>query len=357
MRLVVAAACLLACSQPAPPPASAPAAAKPDAKTGASPKKPAARAIESPEREARHLQHAAALTTDGRNGEAYFSPDGATIVFQSIRGPSPHYQMYLMNDEGNGQRLLSTGRGKCTCGFFRPDGQKVIYASSHSDPKAFRPGDPKPPEPPRSERYKWDFDPHMEIYEADPDGKNLRRLTISGGYDAEGGYSHGGRHIAFTSMRDGDAEIYVMDANGEKPRRITRSPGYDGGPFFSADDAWIVFRSFRYRRDDRAEIFLVRADGTGEKQVTDLGVVSFGPFFHPDGRRLIFSANLEGHNFELYLVNLDGTGLERVTFEPRADVLPSFSSDGRRILWTSNRGPGGDPERGTSQVWSADWID
>ena len=33
-------------------------------------------------------------------------------------------------------RRVSPGVGKTTCGYFRPDGKKIIFASSHLDPDA-----------------------------------------------------------------------------------------------------------------------------------------------------------------------------------------------------------------------------
>jgi TolB protein len=69
----------------------------------------------------------------------------------------------------------------------------------------------------KKRRYSWPFDPHMDIFEADPDGSNLRRLTDAKGYDAEGAYGPEGKRIAFCSMRDGDADIWVMDADFTLP--------------------------------------------------------------------------------------------------------------------------------------------
>jgi Tol biopolymer transport system component len=347
LAALLAAGCTTASAQPTPargrPATSQPAAAPC--------KKPIA--AEWPEGEARHLRNLRALTSEGRNGEAYFSRDGKRIIFQSIRGASPYYQMYVMNADGSGQKMISSGRGKCTCGFFAPNGKKLIYASTQADPHAFDPAkDQAPPAPPRGHgSYAWDFDPAMDVFEADLDGRHARRLTTTPGYDAEDAFSPDGKRIVFTSQRDGDLELYVMNADGSQPRRLTRSPGYDGGAFFAPDGRDIVFRSFR--GDGRtAEIFLIGADGANERQLTKLGVVSWAPYWVPDGKRIIFASNPEGsRNFELYLMKRDGSGLERITYTDGFDGLPSFSADGTRLLWTSSRG-GGQP-----QVYVADWVD
>src|SRR5205807_5732655 len=73
----------------------------------------------------------------------------------------------------------------------------------------------------RHRRYVWDFDPHMDIFEANPDGSELKRLTDSPGYDAEGSYSPDGSQIVFCSQRTGDLHLWIMNADGSHPRQLT----------------------------------------------------------------------------------------------------------------------------------------
>ena len=272
----------------------------------------------------RRLRNVRQLTFGGQNAEAYFDGTGTRVIFQSTRPPFSCDQIFVMNADGSDVRLVSTGRGRTTCGFFFPDGRRVIYASTHLA------GAPCPPAPDRSAGYVWALYPGYDIFSADVDGGNLQRLTDSEGYDAEGAVSPDGTRIVFTSLRDGDLDLYTMDADGGGVRRLTREAGYDGGAFYSWDGRFIVYRAARpegaeleeYRarlrqgllRPRRLEIFVMRADGTGVTQVTRNGAANFAPFLHPDSRRVIFSSNLHdpgGRNFALYLVNVDGSGLER----------------------------------------------
>ncbi|MBI4716735.1 MAG: PD40 domain-containing protein [Planctomycetes bacterium] len=302
--------------------------------------------------EARYLSNVRQLTSQDMGflnaGEAYFSPDGRNIIFQATPMGKSEYQIYTMELKGGSPRMVSTGKGACTCAYFRPDGKKIIFASSHLDPTLDRP-EPKKP----THGYAWDFNAHMDIYEADLDGSNLKRLTDAPGYDAEGSYSPDGRSIVFTSQRDGDLEIYVMDADGKNQRRITRGTGYDGGPFFSPDGKTILYRGDR-RGDEQQnlQIRLVNSDGTNDRAVTDNELFNWCPYWSSNGRSFIFTqadhaarARGEKVNYDLHMTTADPLepGAKdakthvRITFDPQFDGLPVFSPDGRKLMWTSKR--------------------
>jgi TolB protein len=314
----------------------------------------------------RRLANIRQLTFGGQNAEAYFDWTGSRLIFQSTRPPFGCDQIFTMRTDGSEARLVSTGKGRTTCGFFFPDGRRIIYASTHLG------GADCPPSPDRSRGYVWPIYPSYEIVSADPDGGNLTRLTDHEGYDAEGAISPDGRHIVFTSLREGDLDLYLMDADGANPKRLTDRPGYDGGAFFSWDGRFIVFRAARPERDEleeyrallrqslvrprRLEIFIMKADGTGLIQVTRNGAANFAPFMHPNGHQVIFSSNLhdpQGRSFALYIVNADGSGLERVTHADGFAAFPMFSRDGARLVFCGNRNAAAP---GELNVFLADWV-
>jgi Tol biopolymer transport system component len=316
----------------------------------------------------RHLANLRQLTSGGQNAEAYWDSTGQRLVFQSTRPPYGCDQIFTMRDDGSEVRLVSTGRGRTTCGFFFPDGRRLIYASTHLAEPAC------PPPPDRSQGYVWPLYPGWEIVAADADGGNLTRLTDNTAYDAEGVISPDGRQIVFTSTRDGDLDLYLMDAGGGNVRRLTAEPGYDGGAFFSWDGQFIVFRASRpetqeeledYRtllgrglvRPRRLDIYLMKADGTGVRRVTRIPAANFAPFMHPDGRRILFASNLHdpsGRSFALYLVNVDGSDLERVTWADTFASFPMLTRDGRRLVFCGNRNAAAPRDL---DVYVADWMD
>ncbi|SKB09224.1 Periplasmic component of the Tol biopolymer transport system [Prosthecobacter debontii] len=326
--------------------------------------------------EADYLTNARQLTFEGRrSGEGYFSADGTKMVFQSEREEgNPFYQIYLMDLETGDQERISPGMGKTTCAWMHPDGKRILFASTHTDPKSkeLQAAEYKDRETSRVRKYSWDYDEHYDIWEYTLADRSLKNLTQTQGYDAEGAYSPDGKSIVFASNRAAyqrklsteDEErlkvdkqyfmdIYVADADGQNVRQLTDVPGYDGGPFFSADGKRICWRRFT-PKGDVAEVWTMNVDGSDAHPVTKLGAMSWAPYFHPSGDYLIFTTNLNGFaNFELYIVDAAGKHEPvRVTTTDGFDGLPVFSPDGQKLSWTSGR-----TSNGQSQIFMADWND
>jgi Tol biopolymer transport system component len=287
------------------------------------------------------------LTFAGDNGEAYFSPDGRRLIFQSKREGREWDQIYTMRVDGSGQKMISSGSGRTTCAYWSADGMRIIYSSTHLRPET-------PPRPQGGHGYEWFFDPAFEIFSALPDGSDLVQLTSNDAYDAEGTFAVGRERIVFTSARDGDLEIYSMNADGTDVERLTHAPGYDGGAFFSPDGRKIVYRASRTDDYRALQIYIMNADGTDPVQLTHGRGTSFAPSFHPGGEHIVFSSNMEEPgNFELYLMRVDGSEMTRLTYHPAFDGFPMFSPDGRRLVFASNRAAG---EEGQTHIFIADFT-
>lgn len=286
-------------------------------------------------------------------GESYFSPDGTTIIFQAVPKGKKHYQIYTININQNLPRMVSTGKGACTCAYFRPDGKKIIFASSHSDPHINKeenlsaPGYNKD-----NSNYVWEFTPYMNIYEANPDGSALKALTTGAAYHAECAYSSDGQKIVFASNHDGNMNIYSMNSDGSDIKQITFSTkGYNGGPFFSPDGKQIIFRA-DYEKQHYLQIYCIDNNGNNLRQLTNNSAVNWAPFWHPNGQVIAYTTSLHGHrNYEIYLLNIK-TGINyRLTYNTSFDGLPSFSKDGSKIVWTSKRG-----KDNSCQIFIADFV-
>ena len=324
--------------------------------------------------EQKHLRHVRQLTFGGQNAEAYFSADDKMLSFQHQGEGVPCDQIYTIPvDTPDGKpatpKLVSTGKGRTTCSYIFPSGDRMLYSSTHAaSPEC-------PPKPDYSHGYVWPIYSSYKIYTAKLDGSDLRLLTDAPGYNAEATITRDGKKVAFTSTRNGDLDIYTMDADGSNVKQLTHELGYDGGPFWSYDGKKIVYRAEHPKtpqeiadykelyakgliRPGNLEIWVMDADGNNKRQVTHNGAANFAPYFLPDGKRIIFASNLNdprnGRDFDLYVINIDGTGLERITYSPDFDSFPMFTSDGKRLVWASNRN-GKAPHE--TNIFIADWVE
>lgn len=322
-----------------------------------------------------HFRNVRQLTFGGDNAEAYWSFDGKSIVFQrtSVRNGLPCDQIFYgkvpAQSEPFTYKMVSTGKGRATCAFFTKDNRHIIYASTHEN------ADTCPPVPDRRQygnRYIWPVYDSYDIYMADLDGKIIRKLTSTPGYDAEATLSPDGKKMLFTSIRNGDLDLYVMELASGSVKQLTNTLGYDGGACFSPDGKKIVWRASRPKTGaevkeykellhdglvapTQMEVFVANADGGNAKQVTHLGQANWAPNFLPDGR-VIFCSNHEykrGFPFNMYTINADGTDLQKISHDKTFDAFPMFSPDGRKIIFCSNRNNGGTRD---TNIFIADYF-
>ncbi|HYW44363.1 MAG TPA: hypothetical protein VE959_15990 [Bryobacteraceae bacterium] len=313
-----------------------------------------------------HLSGIRQLTHGGQNAEAYWSPDGKRLIFQSTRPPYECDQIFIMNADGTDQHLVSTGKGRTTCAYFLKDNRRIVYASTHLA------GDACPTPPDRSKGYVWGVFAGYDIFLADDSGKVLKRLTDTPGYDAEATVNWKTGAIVYTSLASGDLDLWTMREDGSGKKQITRSPGYDGGAVFSRDGKKLVWRAnYPKTGEDMAkykslladnltapmkmEIMVADADGRNQRAITNFGCASFAPTFTPDGKKILFSSNkneCDSRNFDLYLANTDGTGLEQVTKFGGFTSFPEFSPDGKTLVFCSDRDT---KERYEFNIFTAEW--
>lgn len=326
----------------------------------------------------KHFKNIRQLTFGGDNAEAYFSFDSKYLIFQKTYPKEGIMcdQMFIGKiptspDEKFEPKLVSTGKGRTTCGFFTKDGKHIIYASTHLG------GSEYPPVPDRSKygnKYIWPLYSSFDIFMADLNGNIVKQITHSKGYDAEATLSPDGKKMVYTSTKDGDIDLYIMDLKSGKEKRITNIPGYDGGAWFSSDGKKLIWRASRPKTEEQLkeykelldqdlvaptnmEVWVANADGSNAHQVTSLGQANWAPAYFPDSKRIIFASNHEykrGFPFNLYTMNEDGSNMTKISRDAGFDAFPMFSYDGKKIVFCSNRNNGGTRD---TNIFIADWVE
>ena len=128
-----------------------------------------------------------------------------------------------------------------------------------------------------------------DLYVANADGKNLRRMTKTREEEACPCWSADGRQICFTSAAGGGARLYLMDAAGGPMKRL-RAVGASGvysEPDWSPDGKWIAFTALMGRQ---FHICIVPATG-GQASVMTQGE---DPSWAPNSRNIIYMRKKNG---------------------------------------------------------------
>src|SRR5262245_59615394 len=126
-----------------------------------------------------------------------------------------------------------------------------------------------------------------DIWVADADGKDARRLTSHPGEERNPYFSPDGKHIAFTAGYDGNVDVYVIPTAGGEPTRLTWHPGEDVVRGFTPDGR-VLFSSQREVFSRRhSQFFTVGIGGGVPRRLPipsgDMGAIS------PDGKFLAYT--------------------------------------------------------------------
>jgi len=127
-------------------------------------------------------------------------------------------------------------------------------------------------------------------------------------------------------------EIYIADYDGANPRRLTVSRQLNVTPSWSPDARALAYTTYRPIPD----IFVSRIyEGVLQNPTKGIGT-NYLPVFSPDGKQIAFMSARDG-NPEIYVMNVDGSNVRRLTNHPAGDVTPTWSPSGTQIAFTSDR--------------------
>ena len=177
-----------------------------------------------------------------------------------------------------------------------------------------------------------------EVYVADYDGANPRRITINRMLNITPNWSPDGRSIAYTSYRSGLPDILISNIYAGTMETPAKGVGQNFLPVFSPDGARIAFMS---NRDGNSEIYVMNRDGTNVTRLTNNPAIDSTPTWSPTGTQIAFTSERTGTP-QVYVIGADGAGLRRITSESYADRATWSPPPLNEIAFSANTGPGFD---------------
>ena len=178
--------------------------------------------------------------TDGYDAEATVSPMGDRIVFTSMR--SGDMELYTMNIDGSDVKQITNTLGYDGGAFFSPDGTKLLWRASR-----------------------------MKTKEEEAEYKQLLKEGL----------------VMPTNM-----ELYIANADGSEARKITDLGNANWAPFWHPSGNKVIFASNHTApRGFPFTLYMINVDGTGLEQVSFSDQFDAFPVFSPNGKYLVFSSN------------------------------------------------------------------
>ena len=157
-------------------------------------------------------------------------------------------------------------------------------------------------------------------------------------------FSPDGTRICFTSNRDGNPELYVMNRDGSGVRRLTNNPAIDTTPTWSPNGAQIAFTS---DRSGQPQIYIVGADGLNLRRLTTAESYADRPTWSPAPFNEIAFAARTGSGYDIKVYDLAAGTTRQITFGEGTNESPAYSPNGRHLAFTSTR-------TGSSQIFTID---
>jgi TolB protein len=177
-----------------------------------------------------------------------------------------------------------------------------------------------------------------EVYVADYDGANPRRITINRMLNITPNWSPDGRSIAYTSYRSGLPDILISNIYAGTMETPAKGVGQNFLPVFSPDGARIAFMS---NRDGNSEIYVMNRDGSNVTRLTNNPAIDSTPTWSPTGTQIAFTSERTGTP-QVYVIGADGAGLRRITSESYADRATWSPPPLNEIAFSAKTGPGFD---------------
>ena len=190
-----------------------------------------------------------------------------------------------------------------------------------------------------------------DIWTADEDGKNVRRITVHKARDVYPRFSPDGRWVAFSSDREGNLDVFIIPSEGGAAKQLTFHSADDSVLGWTPDSRAVLFSSQR-GEDFAARLYTVSLDGGMEQNTgADMGV--YGSY-SPDGKRLAINRKSQSYWRKYYrgsaqtdvtVMDVAAKKFTDLTDFDGMDTWPMWSGEGH-IYFVSDR-----EGNGLTNIW------
>ena len=168
------------------------------------------------------------------------------------------------------------------------------------------------------------------LYSKGAPPKTIQQQTINGGLPA---VAPDGKHIAFSSNRNGSADLYVITADGSKETQLTNTPEHESFSSWTADSRQV---NFSVLKDGTSSIYTINLSGKNQRLITT--VPGRSPVLSPDGKQLIYATG-SWTKMALVLTGVHGGSTSQLNDGESIAWNIHWSNDGKRFAFTGKNDP------------------
>ena len=242
---------------------------------------------------------------------------GTKIFFVSDR--TGHKEIWSMDADGGNQKRITQYNSITIEPAVSPDGSKIAFTSYVRG------------------------NPGIFVFSVDP----VRRLPFynqNASMNATPEFTPDGQHIVYSSTASGWAQIYIADLDGRNLRRISNRQAIEVEPKVNPKTGSdMVFVA----GPGNQQIYRMNIDGVNVERLTDGEGQASNPSWHPNGQIIAFSwtRGYAPGNFNLFLMDVATRSFNQLTHGMGRNENPSWAPDGHHLVFASNRS-------GRSQIWT-----
>lgn len=167
-----------------------------------------------------------------------------------------------------------------------------------------------------------------DIVEYDLSSKRSRRLIQFPGLNAGAAVSPDGRYFAVILSKDGKVDLYIKSINTKWIKRLTNSSSSESSPCWSPSGGKLCFVSDQTGRPD---LYIINAGGGQAQKLPTMGNEAVSPDWSADNK-IIYSAKM-GRNYAIALLDLNGKEPARIVVSAAGDwETPSWAPDNRHVV-------------------------